>query len=125
MEQLWTVVAESDCKPVNDVIRTHPMSRDSELKKKKDGYGSQEYAISTQGGESGLWQAQVTTRKRLRVYILTPRSDSLATLLQLQYINWQTSYENRKSCQLKGVTLFKNGILLSSLHRNFGSQLRE
>ena len=42
------------------------MSRDSELKKKK-GYGSQEYAISTQGVERGVWQAQVTTQKRLRV----------------------------------------------------------
>ena len=33
MDQLWTVVAESECKPVDDVIGTRPMSHDSELKK--------------------------------------------------------------------------------------------
>ena len=34
MDQLWTVVAESECKPVDDVIGTRPMSHDSELKKR-------------------------------------------------------------------------------------------
>ena len=52
MDQLWTVVAESECKPVDDVIGTRPISHDSELK--KNGYGSQKYAISTQGGESAV-----------------------------------------------------------------------
>lgn len=38
MDQLWTVVAESECKPVDDVIGTRPMSHDSELKKRLQFY---------------------------------------------------------------------------------------